>query len=140
MHVVTYCNIYSKCYINLFTWFCIVARGKRSSNVLVSVIANYGVSVFKNIKKYVNYYKSFFTVTIKSSPWEDTSQTNVLASDIFMMFTISEGIVVLSDFDFGFCNITLDFTSNNFIPPFLSFVINIYVNISYIIYLYILIL
>ena len=133
MTYVTYCNIWLKCYIT----FCdIVADGKRGSNALAIALDIFYI-VFENIKKIKEVVYSFFMVTTISSFWELTSQDNLLLLVSSKIPTISEGMVVLNDFDFGFCCITLDFTSNNFIPPFLYFVINIFDNILYIIYLYI---
>ena len=104
------------------------------SPILARAIDNfYRVS---NLLKKICVY-SFFMVTTISSFCEFTSQDNLLLSVNSSIPTISDGMVVLNDFEFGFCCMTFDFTSNNFIPPFLSFVINIFVNILYIIYLYI---
>ena len=132
MSFVTYCNIWLKCYIN---FLCIVADGKRGSNVLANAIVDFGYLILENIKKAKGLVYSFFRVTMISSLCVLTSHNSLFVFVNSSMPTISEGIVVLNDLDFGFCWITLDFTSNNFIPPYLSFVINIFVNILYIIYL-----
>lgn len=107
-----------------------------SSNVLAKAINVYTILILKNIKKIKDCVYSFFMVTTILSLLELTSHNNLLLFVSSNIPTISEGMVVLNDFDFGFCCITFDFTSNNFIPPCLSFVINIFVNILYIIYLY----
>ena len=136
MQFVTYCNIWLKCYLKLFNYFMIVADGKRSSNVLVNTIGNFYKLIFeKNIKELKNFY-SFFKVTIISLFWDWTSQDNLSVFCNSSIPTISEGMVVLNDLDRGFCCITLDLTSNNFIPPYILFFINIFDNILYIIYLY----
>ena len=133
MSFVTYVNIWLKCYIT----FCnIVADGKRGFNVLANAIDNlYKVILVKNIKKIGKIY-SFFKVTTISSFLDCTSQANLSVFFRSNIPTISEGMVALNDFDHGFCCITLDLTSNNFIPPYLLFFINIFINILYIIYLY----
>lgn len=134
MSFVTYFNIWLKCYINLFNCYYIVADGKRSSNVLANAIVSYDIFVLKNIKKIKDFVYSFFTVTTILSSCEFTSQESLLLFDSSKIPAISEGMVVLNDFDFGFCCITFDVTLNNFIPPFLLFFVNIFVNILYIIY------
>ncbi len=134
MSFVTYVIFWLKCYINFLY---IVAGEKRGSNVLANAIDNFYNAIFeKNIKKIISFY-SFFKVTMISSFWDCTSQANLSVFFNSNIPTISEGMVVLNDFDLGFCCITLDLTSNNFIPPYLLFFINIFDNILYIIYLYI---
>ena len=131
MNLVTYNNIRLKCYIN---FFCMAPHEVVGSPMLARAIANF-YTIRTKLKKICVY--SFFMVTTISSFCELTSQDNLLLSVSSSIPTISDGIVVLNDFEFGFCCMTFDFTSNNFIPPCLSFVINIFVNILYIIYLYI---
>ena len=139
MSFVTYNNIRLKCYIKVYAPYCIVRDVIGCSPILARAIDIFYI-ISENIKKIKEFIYSFFMVTIISSLWELTSHDNLLLLDSSKIPTISEGMVVLNDFDFGFCWITFDFTSNNFIPPFLSFVINIFVNILYIIYLYFFIL
>ena len=130
MNVVTYCNIYLKCYIT----FCdIVADGKRGSNVLANAI-NFLYTVFKNIKKIKDdiYYSFLWMVTTSSSSSADTIHVSLSFSDRFSVFTISPGIVVLKDFECDACRFAVDSTSNNFIPPYLLFFVYIFVNILYI--------
>lgn len=125
MNFVTYCNIWLKCYIT----FCdIVADGKRGSNVLAKAIDKLWLTLGEKLK---NIY-SFFTFTVISLLSECTSQDNLLSLLNSKIPTISLGIVVRRLFEFGFCCIILDFTSNNFIPPILSFFVNIFVYILYI--------
>ena len=127
MNLVTINNIWLKCYLNFNK---IVADGMRSTNELVVALNDFYFVLEKNNKR--NY--SFFRVILISLLLVFTSQTSLSSSVNSRMPAISEGIVVLNDFDFGFCSMTLDFTSNNFIPPCLSFVINIFDNILYIFY------
>lgn len=131
MNFVTYYKYWLICYIK---FFCMAPHEVAGSPMLARAIDNfYNVSL--DLKKICVY--SFFMVTTISSFCELTSHDNLLLSVNSSIPTISDGIVVLNDLDFGFCCMTFDFTSNNFIPPCLSFVINIFVNILYIIYLYI---
>lgn len=134
MTYVTYCNIWLKCYIT----FCnIVADGKRGSNVLAKAINVYD-TVFDTIKKIKKSYCSFFfMVTTSSLSSADTVHFILSFSDRSKVFTISPGIVVLSDFECDACRFAVDSTSNNFIPPFLLFFVYIFVNILYIDYLHI---
>ena len=131
MNSVTYNNIRLKCYIK---FFCMAPHEVAGSPILARAI-NFFYRVSNRLKKICVY--SFFMVTTILSFCELTSQDNLLLSVSSSIPTISDGMVVLNDFEFGFCCMTFDFTSNNFIPPCLSFVINIFVNILYIIYLYI---
>ena len=134
MSSVTYCNIWLKCYIT----FCdIVADGKRCSNVLARAI-NFLYTVFENIKKIKNRCYSFFLmVTTSSFSSADTIHFILSFTDRSNVFTISPGIVVLSDLECDACRFAVDSTSNNFIPPFLLFFVYIFVNILYIFYLHI---
>lgn len=137
MNFVTYNNIRLKCYINVSKCHLDIFY-MAPHEVVGSPILAKAIDIFYNVslklKKICVY--SFFMVTTISSFWELTSQDNLLLSVSSSIPTISEGMVVRNDFEFGFCCMTFDFTSNNFIPPCLSFVINIFVNILYIIYLY----
>lgn len=137
MIVVTINNLWLKCYLNIcimqkcvFTDVHLVADKMRSSNVLA--IALNGVNYFleKNIKN----HSCFLSDILGSLSSTLTTQINLSLSESSIIPAISEGIVVLNDFDLGFCRIMLDVTSNNFIISFLSFVINIFVNILYIFY------
>ena len=131
MSFVTYCNIWLKCYIT----FCdIVAGVKRGYNVLAKAIGDLWLITFKN---FLIFYSFFFTVTLSSSFSADTVHNILSLGERFNAFTISPGIVVLKDFECGACKFAVDSDSNNFIPPYLLFVINIFVNLSYIDYLFI---
>ena len=129
MSAVTYHNIWLKCYIT----FCdIVAGEKRGSNVLAKAIGNLWLI---NGKKYIKFY-SFFICTVISLLSVFTAQINLSSLLNSKIFAISLGMVVRRLFELGFCWIIFDFTSNNFIPPFMLFVINIFVKILYIFYLF----
>lgn len=124
---VTISNIWLKCYLNFYK---IVADRMRGSQQLAIALNGVYLVLVKNIK----IYSSFLRVIVGSLFSTPTIQTNLSLSVISMMPAISDGIVVLNDFDFGFCLIIFDVTSNNFILSFLSFVVNIFVNILYIFY------
>lgn len=129
MTYVTYCNIWLKCYIT----FCdIVADGKRGFNVLARALDIF-LTVFENIKKIErNCYSFFLMVTTSSSSSAETTHCILSFTDKFNVFTISPGIVVLNDLECDACRFAVDSTSNNFIPPFLLFLVYIFVNILYI--------
>lgn len=129
MNSVTNKYIWFKCYLNLFK---LVADGMRG---LQSFSECFKCLLLFLFKKIIKNYNSFLTVIDSSLSTVVTSQDNLSLSESSSIPTICEGMVVLNDFDFGFCNITLDFTSNNFITPFLLFFINIFDNILYIFYL-----
>ena len=129
MNSVTNKYIWFKCYLTLSK---IVADGMRSFK-RVSDSFKCFLLVFGEKNK--ENYNCFFTVTEISLSSVLTSQDNLSLSPSSNIPAISDGIVVLNDLDLGFCNITFDFTSNNFIHSFLSFVINIFVNKVYIFYL-----
>ena len=125
---VTISYIWLKCYLNFYK---IVAEGMRSSKVLARAIGNEYLFLIKKLNE--NVYSFFkFTIMLLSSAL--TSQHNRSSLVNSKIPTISEGIVVRSDFERGFCWITFDLTSNNFIPPFMLFFINIFDNILYIFY------
>lgn len=124
--------IWLKCYLNLFK---IVADGMRSLNALALAI-NHLCSFFKkNIKNINKKIQSFLlTLITNSSSSAKIVQRSLSFSDSSNAFTISEGIVVLKDLECDACKFAVDSTSNNFIPPFMLFFINIFVNILYICY------
>ena len=64
MTVVTYCNIWLKCYINLFDCFYIVADGKRGSNVLANAIDKLYLFLI-DLKKFEDYLCSSIYVFIR---------------------------------------------------------------------------
>lgn len=128
MNSVTNYYIWLKCYLNLFK---LVADGMRSYNVLAIALNDFYKVSKKNIIETVYPFLMLIIMSLSSADTSHFSWSSVVNSKIP---AISEGIVVLNDFERGFCCITLDFTSNNFIHSFLSFVINIFVNILYIFY------
>lgn len=126
---ITYCNIWLKCYIT----FCdIVADGKRCSNVLAIAI-NYFCNSIKKINIKNRFYSFFVTLMIISLFSAEIVQRILSLSVRFNAFTISTGIVVLNDREWDVCKFAVDSNSNNFIPPYLLFVIYIFDNILYII-------
>ena len=127
MNSVTINNIWLKCYLKFYK---IVPAKMGGSYVLVIALNGVKSAFEKNIKNYSN----FLSVIVGSLFSTPTIQTNLSSSVISIIPAISEGIVVLNDLDLGFCLIILDVTSNNFILSFLSFVINVFVNILYIFY------
>ena len=121
--------IWLKCYLNFNK---IVADGMRSYNALARAI-KYEYSFFeKKLNEIV--YSFLSTLTTNSSSSANIVQDILSFSDKFNALTISEGIVVLKDLECDACKFATDSTSNNFIPPFMLFVINIFVNILYICY------
>ena len=118
MNVVTYCNIWLKCYINLFNWFGIVADGKRSSNVLANAIDKYTYFVLKNIKNKVYcFFETGVNCITAESSLMSTSQVSWSPCSMFNNFTNPIGTTVLklpALYDTLLLNVT-------FIPPFLLF-------------------
>ena len=138
MNSVTNSYIWLKYYLSFYLFakaniknFKIVANGMRGYNSLAIALNDFYSVSKKNINETVY---SFFMLIIMSLSSADTSQFILSPLESSKIPAISEGIVVLKDFERGFCCITFDFTSNNFIHSFLSFVINIFVNILYIFY------
>lgn len=129
MNSVTNKYIWFKCYLNLFK---LVADGMRG---LKSFSGSFKCLLLFFVKKLRNDGYCFLIFTEISLLSVVTSHANLSLSSSSSIPTISDGIVVRNDLDFGFCNITLDFTSNNFMTPFMLFFINIFDNILYIFYL-----
>ena len=128
MFGVTINNLWLKCYLKFYK---IVAEGMRSSKLLARAIRDEYLFLIKKLNE--NVYSFFkFTIMLLSSAL--TSQHNLSSLVNSKIPTISEGIVVRNDLERGFCCITFDLTSNNFIPPFMLFFINIFDNILYIFY------
>ena len=128
MIVVTINNIWLKCYLKFYK--IVPAKMGGSNNVLAIALNGKYYFFEKNIKNQFCFLIDIFG-SLSSTL---TTQTNFSSSESSMIPAISEGMVVLNDFDFGFCRMILDVTSNNFILSFLSFVINIFVKILYIFY------
>lgn len=129
--LVTIYYIWWKCYLNIYK---IVADGMRSGGWLAVAIDIYLAYSKKNINEY--FYSFFSTLTTISSFSAKIVQHIVSLTDNFNALTISVGIVVLKDFECFDCKFAVDSTSNNFIPPFMYLIVNIYVNILYIGYQY----
>lgn len=127
MNFVTMYYIWLKCYLNIFE---IVATEMRSRTYLALALNKLRFFLIKKLME--NNY--FFKTTVMSFLSVVTIHVNLSSGLSSKIPTISDGIVVLNDFDLGFCNMTFDFTSNNFIHSFLSFVINIFDKILYIFY------
>ena len=123
MNSVTNNYIWLKCYLNLFK---LVADRMRSFKALAIAFASSFLFSQKNNNE--NVY-SFFTLMMMSLSSALTDQDSLSSLVNSKIPTISDGIVVLNDFERGFCWITFDLTSNNFIHSFLSFFINIFDNI-----------
>lgn len=121
--------IWLKCYLNFNV---IVAGGMRSCKTLARAINHKYSFLEKKLKEIV--YSFLSTLTTNSSSSANIVHEILSFSDKFNALTISEGIVVRRDFECDACKFATDSTSNNFIPPFLFFLINIFVNILYICY------
>ena len=96
MTYVTYCNIWLKCYIN---FLCIVADGKRSSNVLAIALNGFNLFLVKIKKNIKNKVYSFFEfgVSVIVAPFSlmSISQVNWSPCLIFSNFTKPIGTTVL---------------------------------------------
>lgn len=122
MIVVTIINIWLKCYLKFYK---IVADIMRSSNRLAVALNGYHSYFEKNIKNYC----FFATLIFMSLSSTNTCQRILSLSDKFRALTISTGIVVLNDLECEVCKFAVDSNSNNFIPPFMYFLVNIFDNI-----------
>ena len=121
-----YLSFYLFAYANIRK-FKIVADGMRSFNSLAGAINKIYSFLEKNINE--NVYSFLSTLTTNSSSSASIVQRIVSFTDRFNALTISEGIVVLNDLECDACRFAVDSTSNNFIPPFMLFFINIFDNI-----------
>ncbi len=124
MFGVTINYVWLKCYLKFYK---IVADKMRSSNRLAVALNSFYSYFEKNINK--NNYSFFSTLTTNSSFSAKIVQRILSLTDNFNALTISVGIVVLKDLECFACKFAVDSTSNNFIPPFMYFLINIFVNI-----------
>ncbi len=129
MFAVTTCYLWLKCYLNFYK---IVADKMRSYNILAIAINYICCFLEKNI--IIISYSFLETLITNSSSSAKIVQQILSFSDKFKALTTSVGIVVLKDFEWDACKFAVDSTSNNFIPPFMYFLINIFVNILYICY------
>lgn len=139
MIVVTINNLWLKCYLNIciilksdLTNVQLVADKMRSTNTIAIALNGSYYFLEKNIKKIIH---SFLATLITNSSSSAKIVQQILSfSDNFNAFTTSVGMVVLKDLECDACKLAVDSTSNNFIPPFMFFFINIFVNILYICY------
>lgn len=123
MIVVTIINLWLKCYLKFYK---IVADKMRSSNTLAVAINSIYLVLEKNIKKDYCFFATLIFMSLSST---NTCQSILSLSDKFNALTISTGIVVRNDRECDVCKFAVDSNSNNFIPPFMSFLVNIYDNI-----------
>lgn len=129
MFVVTIHYLWFKSYLNFIKWVADGMRGYYSLAIALNKL--YGVSSKKINKKIY----SFLATLITSSSFSAKIVQEILSfSDNSNALTTSVGIVVLKDFECDACKLAVDSTSNNFIPPFMYFLVNIFVNILYICY------
>ena len=129
MNLVTINNLWLKCYLKLFK---LVADVMRSSKVLAIALNGDNLFLEKIIKKYYNCF--FATLIFISLSSTNTCQRILSLSARCNALTISTGIVVRNDLECAVCKFAVDSNSNNFIPPFMYFLINIFANILYIVY------
>ena len=129
MFVVTITNLWLKSYLSFVKW---VADKMRSLNTLAIALNRFMLFFYKKINEKV--YSFLETLITNSSSSAKIVQEILSFSDKFNALTTSVGIVVLKYLECDACKLAVDSTSNNFIPPFLLFLINIYVNILYICY------
>lgn len=129
MFVVTINNLWLKSYLSFVKW---VADKMRSLNTLAIALNRFMLFFYKKINEKV--YSFLETLITNSSSSAKIVQEILSFSDKSNALTTSVGIVVLKDLECDACKLAVDSTSNNFIPPFLLFLINIYVNILYICY------
>lgn len=124
MIIVTICYIWLKCYLNFNK---IVAGVMRGCNQLAIALKCITFFLEKNIKG--NVYSFFSTLITNSSSSAKIVQHILSFTDKFNALTTSVGMVVLKDLECDACKLAVDSTSNNFIPPFMYFLINIFDNI-----------
>lgn len=129
MFVVTINNLWLKSYLSFVKW---VADKMRGLNTLAIALNRLILFFYKKINEKV--YSFLETLITNSSSSAKIVQEILSFSDKSNALTTSVGIVVLKDLECDACKLAVDSTSNNFIPPFLLFLINIYVNILYICY------
>ncbi len=126
---VTINNLWLKCYLKFYK---IVADRMRGLYVLAIALNKfYGVLIKKINKKTYSFLATLITNLSSSAK---IVQEILSFSDKFNALTTSVGIVVLKDLECDACKLAVDSTSNNFIPPFMYFFINIFVNMLYICY------
>ena len=128
MNLVTINNIWLKCYLKFYK---IVPAEMGGLNRLAVALDSVKFVLGKIIKKFYCFFAIFIFISFSSTY---TCQRILSLSERCNALTISTGIVVLNDFEWAVCKFAVDSNSNNFIPPFMLFFINIFDNILYIIY------
>lgn len=102
MNLVTYVNIYGKCYLKLFNYFMIVLGERGSSNVLANAIDNFYRVLFTLKKNSNKYYSNFLTMTDISPSVTSTCQSILSPGFTSKTLTISLGNPTFNDFVWGF--------------------------------------
>lgn len=128
---VTINNLWLKCYLKFYK---IVPVKMGGYNTLAIALNKLNGVLIKKFNKKI--YSFFATLITNSSSSAKIVQEILSFSDKFNALTTSVGIVVLKDLECDACKLAVDSTSNNFIPPFMFFFINIFVNMLYIGYLH----
>ena len=128
---VTINNLWLKCYLKFYKIVPVKMGGLYTLAIALNKLN--GVLIKKFNKKI---YSFFATLITNSSSSAKIVQEILSFSDKFNALTTSVGIVVLKDLECDACKLAVDSTSNNFIPPFMFFFINIFVNMLYIGYLH----
>ena len=123
MNLVTINNLWLKCYLKFYK---IVPAEMGSNNQLAIALNSIYFVLEKNIKDIYCFFATLIFISLSSTY---TCQRILSLSDKFKALTISTGIVVLNDLECAVCKFAVDSNSNNFIPPFMFFVINIFDNI-----------
>lgn len=123
MNLVTINNLWLKCYLKFYK---IVPVEMGSNNQLAIALNSIYFVLEKNIKDIYCFFATLIFISLSSTY---TCQRILSLSDKFKALTISTGIVVLNDLECAVCKFAVDSNSNNFIPPFMFFVINIFDNI-----------
>ena len=128
---VTINSLWLKCYLKFYK---IVPVKMGGYNTLAIALNKLNGVLIKKFNKKI--YSFFATLITNSSSSAKIVQEILSFSDKFNALTTSVGIVVLKDLECDACKLAVDSTSNNFIPPFMFFFINIFVNMLYIGYLH----
>ncbi len=120
---VTINYLWVKCYLKFYK---IVADKMRGSQALAIALNKlYGVFE-KNINRFYSFLVTLIFISLSSTC---TCQSILSLSFKFNALTISTGIVVLNDREWAVCKFAVDSNSNNFMPPFMYFLVNIFDNI-----------
>ena len=123
MNLVTINNIWLKCYLKFYE---IVPAKMGGYNTLAIALNGVLLVLGKNLKKFYCFFATLIFISLSST---NTCQRILSLSERFNALTISTGIVVLNDLECEVCKFAVDSNSNSFIPPFMSFLVNIFDNI-----------